>query len=29
MEELTVLEAFDELSLEQRARLRGGEQVGE
>ena len=29
MEELTVLEAFDELSLEQRARLRGGEKVGE
>jgi NADH-quinone oxidoreductase subunit C len=29
MEELNVLEAFDELSLEQRERLRGGEQVGE
>jgi NADH-quinone oxidoreductase subunit C len=29
MEELSVLEAFDELSLEQRARLRGGEKVGE
>ena len=29
MEELNVLEAFDELSLEQRARLRGGEKVGE
>jgi NADH-quinone oxidoreductase subunit C len=29
MEELTVLEAFDELSLEQRARLRSGEKVGE
>lgn len=29
MEELTVLEAFDELSLEQRQRLRGGEKVGE
>src|SRR5204862_2405942 len=29
MEELTVLEAFDERSLEQRERLRGGEKVGE
>ena len=29
MEELSVLEAFDELSLEQRQRLRGGEKVGE
>jgi NADH-quinone oxidoreductase subunit C len=29
MEELTVLEAFDELSLEQQQRLRGGEKVGE
>jgi len=29
MEELTVLEAFDELSLEQRQRLRAGEKVGE
>jgi NADH-quinone oxidoreductase subunit C len=29
MEELSVLEAFDELSLEQRARLRSGEKVGE
>ena len=29
IEELSVLEAFDELSLEQRARLRGGEKVGE
>ena len=29
MEELNVLDAFDELSLEQRARLRGGEKVGE
>ena len=29
MEELSVLEAFDELSIEQRARLRGGEKVGE
>jgi NADH-quinone oxidoreductase subunit C len=29
MEELSVLDAFDELSLEQRQRLRGGEQVGE
>jgi NADH/F420H2 dehydrogenase subunit C len=29
MEELSVLDAFEELSLEQRARLRGGEKVGE
>jgi len=29
MEELSVLEAFDELSLEQRQRLRAGEKVGE
>ena len=29
MEELTVLEAYDELSLEQRQRLRAGEKVGE
>jgi len=29
MEELSVLEAFDELSLEQRQRLRSGEKVGE
>jgi NADH-quinone oxidoreductase subunit C len=29
MEELTVLEAFDELSLEQRQRLSRGEKVGE
>jgi NADH-quinone oxidoreductase subunit C len=29
MEELSVLEAFDELSLEQRQRLRRGEPVGE
>jgi NADH-quinone oxidoreductase subunit C len=29
MEELSVLEAFDELSLEQRKRLRAGERVGE
>jgi NADH-quinone oxidoreductase subunit C len=29
MEELSVLEAFDELSIEQRARLRSGEKVGE
>jgi hypothetical protein len=29
MEELTVLEAVDELSLEQRQRLSAGEKVGE
>jgi NADH-quinone oxidoreductase subunit C len=29
MEELSVLDAFDELSLEQRERLRAGEKVGE
>ena len=29
MEELSVLEAFEELSLEQRQRLRAGEKVGE
>ena len=29
MEELSVADAFEELSLEQRARLRGGEKVGE
>ena len=29
MEELSVLEAYDELSLEQRQRLRAGEKVGE
>jgi hypothetical protein len=29
MEELSVLDAFDELSLEQRQRLKAGERVGE